>query len=516
MNSVKRIGIIDLGTNSVRFDVQKIGPGSQIRCLHREKQMVRLGEGVFVRGTLDPKAVTRAVNAFARFKAIAHDLHVERIVAFGTSTLREVRDSQRFLSLIRKKTGIDLRIISGEEEAKLIASAILSLESTAKGKYALVDIGGGSTEISVCRDNMIEHCVSFPLGAARLQQVFLKTIPPVKRNSSNHNPIEELRAYIQHTILAELIAEDWPKVKRIIGSSGSIRAISKIMKETVGTKVIHRDELRKLVETIAYMSKEELVAVPGMEPKRIDIILAGAILLEECMNVLEAKEVHPTSFSLRDGILLEEINLLKDIKIKSELDLFPLFVRASRLGCSESNLKKSVLNAEILFERTKSLHHLDLAWKQYFIIATIFRDSGWAVSPVEHEKHTYYILKNTELPLSQEWEIELVAQLCLCLEGHRANFSKACFNRLKKKELQRAFNVLLSLMQVGEALGPAHQEKIVIHEASVRKNSICLKVASGDFVELAKLRLDQRKDLFHEVFDKELLIEPRGKNNKKC
>lgn len=507
MNSVKRIGIIDLGTNSVRFDVQKIGPGNQSRCLHREKQMVRLGEGVFVRGTLDPKAVTRALNAFARFKVIAHDLHVDRIVAFGTSTLREVRDSQSFLSLIRKKTGIDLRIISGEEEAKLIASAILCFEPRAKGKYALVDIGGGSTEISICRDDSIEHCVSFPLGAARIQQVFLKTIPPLKRNGLNQNPIEELRTYIQHALLSELIAEDWPRVKRIIGSSGSIRAISKIMKETVGTKVIHRSELNRFVKEISGMNKEELLSVPGMEPKRIDIILAGAILLEECMNVLDAEEVYPTSFSLRDGILLEEVHLLKDIKIKSELDLFPLYARAGRFGCSENNLKKLVVNAELLFERTKSLHKLNPRWKDYLLIATIFRDTGWTVSPVEHEKHTYYILKNAELPLSEQWEVEFVAQLCLCLEGHRVNLAKPCFKGLKRKEVHWAFQVLLSLMRLGEALGPAHQEKIVIDEVSIRKKSVFLKVGTNDFAELAKVRLDQRKDLFEEVFAKELRIE---------
>ena len=165
----------------------------------------------------------------------------------------------------------------------------------------------------------------------------------------------------------------------------------------------------------------------------------------------------------------------------------------------------------MLFERTQSLHNLEPVWKDYFIVATIFRDTGWTVSPVDHEKHTYYILKNAELPLSQAWEVEFVAQLCLCLEGQKANFSKACFKRLKKKDLEWAFKVLLSLMQVGEALGPAHQEKIVVHEVSLRKKAICLKVGSSDFVELAKLRLDQRKDLFHEVFDKELLIESSGK-----
>ena len=507
MNSVKRIGIIDLGTNSVRFDVQKIGPGQQIKCLHREKQMIRLGEGVFVKGTLDPKAASRALQALNRFKVIAHDLHVDRIVAFGTSTLSEIRDSIQFLEKVSYQSGIDLRIISGEEEAKLIAAAILQYEPHATGKYALVDIGGGSTEISICDNDKIEHCVSFPLGAARLQQVFLKTIPPTLKKPEGISNIDELRTYIHNSLLSEAIPEDWGRRKKIIGSSGTIKAISKIMKETVGTKVIHRTELAKLIKIISRMSKEELLIFPGMEPKRIDIILSGAILLEECMNVLDAKAVYPTSFSLRDGILLEEINLLKDIKIKSELDLFPLFARASRLGCQEYNLKKLVLNAELLFDQLRPIHKLEPRWKDYLIIATIFRDTGWTISPIEHNKHSFYILKNAELPLTNPWETEFVAQLCLCLEAHQPNFSKPCFENLKKKPLTHAFQVLLELLKLGEALGPAHQEKIELSKVSIRKNSICLKLASEEFAVLAKYRIESRKSLFRNLFNMELSIE---------
>lgn len=506
MDVVKRIGIIDLGTNSIRFDVQKIGPGPEIKCLHREKQMVRLGEGVFLKGTLDPKASNRALQALNRFKVIAHDLHVDRIVAFGTSTLREVRDSRVFLERVRKQTGINLRIISGEEEAKLIAAAILKYETHATGKYALVDIGGGSTEISLCRGTKIDHCISFPLGAARLQQMFLKSIPPMRKQSEN-SCIDELRSCIQHALLAEAITEDWDRTKRIIGSSGTIRAISKIMRETVGTKVIHRSELSKLIKKTAPMNKKDLLEIPGMEPKRVDIFLAGAILLEECMNVLDAKVVYPTAFALRDGILLEEINLLKDIKLKSELDLFPLFARASRLGCQEYNLKKIAATSEMLFDQLQSVHKLEPKWKDYLLIATIFRDTGWTLSPVEHEKHTYYILKNTELPLSKKWETEFVAQLCLCLGGHSPNLSKPCFKGLGKKNLSNAFQILLSLLFLGEALGPAHQEKITIEKISIRRDKVCLKVSSSEFAELAFYRMEQRKNLFEKLFRYRVVIE---------
>ncbi|MEO5970726.1 MAG: hypothetical protein ABIQ95_12440, partial [Bdellovibrionia bacterium] len=172
-----RIGIIDLGTNSVRFDIHSVTPPGEAHLLHREKLMIRLGEGVFLDGKLDPHAIRRAVHAFMSFKNTAERFQVEKIVAFATSALREAKDAVHLIDRIRQKTQIEIRIISGEEEAKLIALGILSHESF-KGRYGLIDIGGGSTEISICHNKNILNSASFPLGAARLQQVFLKTSPP--------------------------------------------------------------------------------------------------------------------------------------------------------------------------------------------------------------------------------------------------------------------------------------------------------------------------------------------------
>ena len=124
-----RIGIIDLGTNSVRFDIHSVAPQGEAHLLHREKLMIRLGEGVFLNGQLDPQAVLRGVHAFMSFKNTAERFQVVKIVAFATSALREAKDAQQFVDKIRQKTQIEIRIISGEEEAKLIALGILIHES---------------------------------------------------------------------------------------------------------------------------------------------------------------------------------------------------------------------------------------------------------------------------------------------------------------------------------------------------------------------------------------------------
>lgn len=222
-----RIGIIDLGTNSVRFDVHLVGHNGQVHLLHREKLMIRLGQGVFVENKLDTSAIHRTVQAFMSFRRTATLLHAERVIAFGTSALREAVDAENLIDLIRKKTEIDIRVISGEEEAQLIAAGILANEQAIKGRFGLVDIGGGSTEISICRETRTIHSASFPLGAARLQQLFLKKSPPHHSNSKEKvdpDPISSFRRYVKSILLPKMISEEWPQVTKIIGSSGTIRA----------------------------------------------------------------------------------------------------------------------------------------------------------------------------------------------------------------------------------------------------------------------------------------------------
>src|SRR5579885_2624154 len=160
-----RLGVIDLGTNSVRFDVHQIGSDGELTRLHREQLMIRLGQGALLSKKLDREAIGRTLDAFSRFKRVATHLKTEKIIAFGTSALREVSDRDQLIELIRRSTGISLRVITGAEEAQLIALGVLSNENLPPGRIALVDIGGGSTEISICRGRKVLHSHSFNLGA---------------------------------------------------------------------------------------------------------------------------------------------------------------------------------------------------------------------------------------------------------------------------------------------------------------------------------------------------------------
>lgn len=305
-----RFGIVDLGSNSVRFDIYEVRGRNKTERIHRERQMIRLGDDIFVTGRFQAAAVDRTLHAFDAIHAVADKFNVKKIVAFGTSALRESKDGPDLVAKISERTEITIQTISGQEEAHLIAKGILANEKTPDGLFGLVDIGGGSTEICICRDKKMLDGYSFNLGANRLNQLF-----PCREVTGNKTPkpevLSQLKNHIRDIIKGISRVRDWPQVPTIIGSSGTIRAFRKIMKNN-GSRVdpFQKKALSKLVSRISEMGPEQILEIPGTDPKRSDLILPGGILLEEIVDLLGADLVYTTNCTLRDGILQGELEAI--------------------------------------------------------------------------------------------------------------------------------------------------------------------------------------------------------------
>jgi exopolyphosphatase / guanosine-5'-triphosphate,3'-diphosphate pyrophosphatase len=301
-----RLAIIDLGTNSVRLDIYRLSPKGTSR-LYRGKIMIRLGDGVFKTGRLSPKGMARGIRAFARFRTLIREYHVDEVMAIGTSALRSATNTREFLEQVRLKTKISIRVISGSEEGRLIAKGILAHLEAPKGAYAFVDIGGGSTEISVGRGRKIFMGQSFQLGANRLQQMFLKTVPPTHKRGELH-PILALRQHVKDALYPLQSLSPRYKVVHMVGSSGTIRTVGRILKK-IGRKdkPLFRSDISALISEMQTMTRDRLKRLPGLEPKRVDLILSGAILLEEIMLALNVRTLETTDLALRDGILVEAL-----------------------------------------------------------------------------------------------------------------------------------------------------------------------------------------------------------------
>ncbi len=490
-----RVAIIDLGTNSVRFDVHSLDKG-KATLLHREKLMIRLGQGVFVKGRMDPAAIERAVQAFTHFSRVATGLRVRKIVAFGTSALREAQDSGALVEEVRVRTGIELKVISGKEESKLIALGILANEKPPSGRFALVDIGGGSTEISICRGKRLFEGHSFELGTARLQQVFLRRSPPKDRE------LKRLREYIRNILGQRMRA--WAGAPTVLGSSGTVRAVAKILGNKEASFSVQ--DLSELVEDMSQMTTTQLLDIPDMEPKRVDMILAGALLLEEICYMLGAKRVIPTEFSLRDGIIEEEIRLARSHKSSLlELHLDDLFFRAARFGAEETHLRQMTELASNLFDRLRSLHKLEPKWKIYLLSTVILRNSGELVGFAGRDKHSYYIVKNADFPSMQPWEHEFIARLCLFHSGGKVE-RKDLEPIGKDKKRKEAFMSLLAMVRLIDALDLGPRTQLKLRRVSIGK-TVKLSFSGKGTAGIEELVNERKKKLFEEEFGRQLLLE---------
>jgi exopolyphosphatase/guanosine-5'-triphosphate,3'-diphosphate pyrophosphatase len=494
-----RVAIIDLGTNSVRFDVHSITLTGQTKLLHREKLMIRLGQGVFLQGKMDPDAILRTVEAMEHFRQIATGLRVRKVVAFGTSALREAADAGTLLESVRRRTGIEIKVISGKEEAKLIALGVLANEAPPKGRFALVDIGGGSTEISIARGTAVLQGDSFPLGTARLQQVFLKRSPPREVN------ISQLRDYISNLVRQKMVADKWPSCDAILGSSGTIRAIARLIHKKDNYYSVKA--LSELVAEMRRMTTTQLLEIPGMESKRVDMILSGAILLEEIALALGARKVIASEFSLRDGIIEEERRLAKSHKSSHlELHLDDLFEHAKRFGGEQEHLEHMSRLAGQLFDRFQRLHGLENRWKIYLISTILLRRSGEAISYGDRAKHSFYIVKNLDFPSMDQWEHDFIARLCLHItDGKSENKSLTAVGKEKKR--RDAFRKLLALARLIDALDLGPRTALKVRRLTITRTAVRLAFNGKATEGIEQLMIERKKKLFEEVFKRELILE---------
>ena len=268
-----RVGVIDLGTNSARLFIYDISSKGTPRKRHRQKIAIRLGENLFAGGKFDPKAFQRAVAAFDDFKKTIDTFAPDEVRAVATSAMREAADREDLIAVIAERTGIKIQVISGAEEARLIALGITTFVDLPNLPLILLDLGGGSAEVTLCTGKIVHSGASLPLGAARGQQLYLQTQPP------KDGGIEALRAAVRKELAKSFSKLPWPKADLAIGSSGSLRSFSEWHHRVAWGRIFPRSFLQEQIETVKNYSREQIAALPGIEVKRADLMLAAAVVL---------------------------------------------------------------------------------------------------------------------------------------------------------------------------------------------------------------------------------------------
>ena len=293
-----KLAAIDIGSNSIKLVVVQAETSDAFTVLAQEREVVRLGQETLVSGHINSTATQRAITCLKRFRSVADANGAEKIAAIATATVREADNSAEFMRTVEEETGLHVEVLSGLEEARLIGLAA-SQGCTSKGVTSLnIDIGGGSTELSIFRDGEPLKLISMKLGAVGLTDRFIRSDPPAP------NELDALRSAINSSLersASELREQSWDHTT---ATSGTALAISAALNRAA---IVNLRELKHLNERLAALTLAERRNVAGLSPQRADIIIAGGMVLEEIMKTLGIESLSFCVWSLREGVIIDRL-----------------------------------------------------------------------------------------------------------------------------------------------------------------------------------------------------------------
>jgi exopolyphosphatase/guanosine-5'-triphosphate,3'-diphosphate pyrophosphatase len=514
--SSKNIAAIDLGTNSFHLIVVKVNEKGNFEIIDRVKEVIRLGEGSSgdIKFIL-PEAQDRAVNTLKAFKGIA-DSHNAELRAIATSAVREAQNGKEFVQRVYNECAVNIEVVSGTEEARLIYLGILKAVPIYDVTSLSIDIGGGSVEFIVGKEGGILYSKSIKLGAVRLTQKFFPDYVVTKER------IDKCRSWVKGEIYPVWQRINEYSVKLSVGSSGTIIAIGNmILGELYGEKtsnydinnyVIKSEDLKK-IETIVLSKKdiEKRKKIKGLDSKRADIIPAGVIILSTIFDLFGIDKMTVSDYALREGVIVDsmrkyeseefERHKLKNIRRNSINHLADTFIY-DRAHCD--HVASLALQ---LYDQLQPIHKLEDSSREYLEAAAILHDIGHHISHEQHHKHTVYIIQNSELLGFNEAEKNIIANIARYHRKSHPKKSHAEYNYLNDEQKVKV-KKLASILRVADSLDRTHHKNIQNIDVTGFNGQVRLKLQYiHSFPEIELWNLERRKQLFEEVFGKELVVE---------
>lgn len=512
MHVMQSIAAIDSGSNALRMIVGNINQRGEVEPIENIRLPVRLGQDAFTSGHLREVTLQQAVDAFLHFRRVADDLGVTKIRAIATSALREASNSDILLDRILRTSGIEIEIINGEEEARLIHLAVEHSIDLKNKRAVLIDIGGGSVEVTISQNKKIVSTESYNLGTVRLLNK-LENGRDEKRFffSASKQPfnllVREYAEAARRRIDREIGKE---KIHLCIGTGGNVEEMGKLRQRLFkksSDKSITLSELQDLIEKLSHMTVKERINKLKLRPDRADVILPAAIVLQLIATEAKARQILIPDVGLKDGLLIEMAE--EQARGPKTLRREQVWESAVRLGDKyQFDSNHATLTAKLagqLFDQSKSLHNLGEEHKLLLQVGSLLHDIGHFINTLEHDKHGYYILKNNPLIGLNESQQEIVANL---VRYHRKAFPSLAeenFKALPQKE-RVTVTKLCALLRLADGMDVSHTARVArVGLKEKKKNWELVLYGRGDLM-LEKWALNKRRALFEEIFGVELEI----------
>ena len=535
-----KLAAIDIGSNSIHLVIVRAVKGQHPEIIDREKEMVRLGAGSLREHLLSREKIDRALITLRRYKQMAEANRVDLIITTATSAVRESHNAYAFIDALRNDVGLDVQLLPGVEEARLIALAVSEVTDFNSRRALIIDIGGGSTEFIITGGQEPELLYSVRIGAVRLAEKFITTDPISTKE--RERLITGIRSDLTHAV-REMKTRGYDFV---IGTSGTIlnTVSAAVMAEHPHrgealadiepfSETVTFDQIARLNRRLARMDERQRGRVPGLEKDRADIIIAGGLLLECIMSEAGAGEITSCDWSLREGVILNYLRSHQISQSSESGDSAGAHARSTEskrleVEGDDSSLDvrtRSVLSvarrydydvahshhvarlAARIFDDTQDLHGMNETERKLLEYSALFHDIGYHIAHNNHHRHALYLIKNAELPGFTGSEIALMAT---AVRYHRGSLPKKGMDARSRREHEDYFALertqrstllkLASILQIADGLDRSHRQFVLDVSCQLSGASVLFRVEAPGECDLEMWSAERKANWFSEVF----------------
>lgn len=507
---------VDIGSNSCRLKIARV-VAHQLKTVAEDREVTRLGASVFESGLVSPDAMAATLRALKRFQRATQTHGVEQIRVVATSAMRDARNGAAFQAWVKAETGWNMEIISGLEEGRLIHLGVMGTEPGAGGRVLLLDLGGGSCEITLSDHKRIKETVSLPLGAVRLTEQFLSADP------APADGLARMRQLIARELRRAHRRIQPGSVPLVIATSGTAAALSeactngksagqrvgKSAKSLAG-ELVPAKAVRKLAIKLAKMTLPEREAVPGIGPRRAEIIVAGTQVYVELLETFGLAGFRYSPLGLRDGILAQML-AAQDERTRAHREFEherweSVLATARRYGVDPRKAEPVRAHALQLFRELKPLHQLPAEYESWIATAAILRETGKFINHQGHHRHTQYIISSSEIYGYTQQQRTIVSAIARYLGKSRPQPGDRALRNVAAEEHKNIHRAVV-LLRLAEALNQDRASDVLRVAVKIYPKRIYLELKPGRTgAELELWSLRNEAGYFREVFGRELFV----------
>ena len=520
---------IDIGSNSCRLAIASVHQ-HEVKVFHEDREVVRLGESVFQTGEISPDAMAATIRALKRFQKAVQAQAIDLVRVVATSAMRDARNAAAFIAWVKSATGWTVEVISGLEEGRLIHLGVVTHEPGAQERCILIDLGGGSCEVSLSEGGRIREMVSLPLGSVRLQQEFLHSDPP------SNEQLLQMNTYIDRELRKLERKLGKPNVPLVIATSGAAaalaaasasgylsgkhpaKAVKKAAKKASATAAVSQQSLhadtasvRSLARTLITMKNAERAQVPGIGPKRSEIVISGACVYAEILERLHLGGFRYSPLGLRDGMLAQMLSDKDERasvhKAVEEERWNGVLTICKRYAIELKRVEPVRADAVKLFNSLERVHGLPAQYREWLAAAAMMHDVGKFMSHQGHHRHTQYIIENSEIFGFSPSERIIISAIARYLGKSRPDPMERPLRAISVEEQSNVIRAIV-LLRLAVALNQNQATSPLQVTARVYPKRVLLEVhAVQGSAELERWSLNKEVSYFREVFKRDLAVE---------